>query len=59
MYLYNGCGCDVHMCVIGSFEDEEVTHVDGDINPVRDLETIHDELRLKDIQYCNNRLVKP
>ena len=43
--------------VVGAFEDEEVTHVDGDINPVRDMETIHDELRLKDIQYCNNRLV--
>jgi ribosome-binding ATPase YchF (GTP1/OBG family) len=28
-----------------------VTHVDGEVNPVRDLETISDELRLKDIQY--------
>lgn len=32
----------------GAFEDENVTHVDGDINPVRDLETIGEELRLKD-----------
>ena len=41
----------------GAFDDEEVTHVDGEVNPVRDLETIHDELRLKDEQYCTNRLV--
>ena len=41
----------------GVFEDDDVTHVDGDVNPVRDLETIHDELRLKDQQYCTNRIV--
>ncbi len=41
----------------GAFDDEEVIHVDGEVNPVRDLETIHDELRLKDEQYCTNRLV--
>ena len=33
------------------FESEEVTHVDGEVDPVRDLETIADELRLKDLEY--------
>lgn len=31
----------------GSFEDDDIIHVEGDVNPVRDLEIIHDELRLK------------
>lgn len=31
----------------GAFEGEDVTHVEGDVNPVRDLEIISDELRLK------------
>lgn len=30
------------------FSDDEVTHVEGDVNPVRDLEIIHEELRIKD-----------
>lgn len=32
----------------GTFEDDDVTHVEGDVNPVRDLEIIYEELRLKD-----------
>jgi len=28
-----------------------VTHVEGDVNPVRDLEIINEELRLKDEEY--------
>lgn len=31
----------------GAFDDDDVTHVEGDVNPVRDLEIILDELRLK------------
>ncbi len=42
--------------ISGVFDDEEITHVDGDVNPVRDIETILDELRLKDIQYTKGRL---
>ena len=29
------------------FEDDDVTHVEGEVNPVRDLEIISEELRLK------------
>lgn len=36
-----------HVC--RAFSDEEVVHVEGDVNPVRDLEIIFDELRLKDL----------
>lgn len=30
------------------FSDSEVTHVEGDVNPVRDMEIINEELRIKD-----------
>ncbi|XP_041478886.1 obg-like ATPase 1 [Lytechinus variegatus] len=47
------CDAIFHLC--RAFEDEDVTHVDGDINPVRDLDTIFNELRLKDIQYLRTQ----
>lgn len=37
-----------HWNFTGAFDDEDVIHVDGEVNPVRDLETIGEELRLKD-----------
>lgn len=44
--------------MIGAFDDEEVIHVDGEVNPIRDLETINDELRLKDIELLNGAIEK-
>eukprot|EP01116_Phalansterium_solitarium_P014609 TRINITY_DN32350_c0_g1_i1.p2 TRINITY_DN32350_c0_g1~~TRINITY_DN32350_c0_g1_i1.p2 ORF type:complete len:389 (-),score=102.00 TRINITY_DN32350_c0_g1_i1:125-1291(-) len=38
--------------VLRIFEDEDITHVDGSIDPVRDLETITEELFLKDIEFA-------
>ncbi|XP_026742544.1 obg-like ATPase 1 [Trichoplusia ni] len=40
--------CDAILNLCRAFDDEDVIHVDGDVNPVRDLETIGEELRLKD-----------
>lgn len=37
--------------VVRCFDDAEIIHVEGDVNPVRDLEIISDELRLKDIEF--------
>lgn len=34
--------------VLGAFEDDDITHVEGSVDPVRDIEIIHEELRLKD-----------
>nr|XP_009932339.1 PREDICTED: obg-like ATPase 1 [Opisthocomus hoazin] len=31
-----------------AFEDDDITHVEGSVDPVRDIEIIHEELRLKD-----------
>lgn len=39
----------------GAFEGEDVTHVEGEVNPVRDLEIISEELRKKvsmDTHHC-------
>lgn len=37
--------------VVRCFDDAEIIHVEGDVNPVRDLEIIAEELRLKDIEF--------
>lgn len=34
--------------VLGAFDDEDIIHVEGNVDPVRDIEIIHEELRLKD-----------
>eukprot|EP01086_Lenisia_limosa_P000928 TRINITY_DN11638_c0_g1_i1.p1 TRINITY_DN11638_c0_g1~~TRINITY_DN11638_c0_g1_i1.p1 ORF type:complete len:274 (-),score=115.04 TRINITY_DN11638_c0_g1_i1:53-874(-) len=36
--------------MVRAFKDEDVVHVEGDVDPVRDLEIISSELRLKDIE---------
>lgn len=40
----------------GIFDNEEVTHVEGDVNPIRDLEIISNELIEKDIEVVSKRL---
>ncbi len=42
--------------VVRMFEDGNVTHVDGSINPVRDIETINMELILADMASAEKRL---
>jgi obg-like ATPase 1 len=37
--------------VVRAFDDAEVIHVEGDVNPLRDMEIIQTELRLKDIEW--------
>lgn len=36
--------------VVRCFDDENIVHVDGSVNPVRDIETIHTELILSDLE---------
>lgn len=42
--------------VVRCFDDENVTHVDGKVDPVADIETIHTELGLKDLDTVQKRL---
>lgn len=43
--------CDAIFHMSRAFEDDDVTHVEGDVNPVRDMQIIMDELRFKDMEY--------
>ena len=42
--------------VVRAFDDAEVIHVEGDVNPLRDMEIIQTELRLKDIEWVTKQL---
>ncbi|XP_023192719.1 obg-like ATPase 1 isoform X2 [Xiphophorus maculatus] len=42
--------CDGIFHLTRAFEDEDIIHVEGTVDPVRDIEIIHEELRLKDVE---------
>ena len=42
--------------VLRCFDDKNITHVDGEIDPIRDIETINTELILKDIDTVEKRI---
>ena len=42
--------------VVRCFDDGKIIHVDGDIDPIRDIETINLELAIADLDIINNRL---
>lgn len=44
--------------VLRCFEDDNIIHVDGSVNPIRDKEIIDTELQLKDLEAVENRLQK-
>ena len=44
--------------VVRCFENDDVTHVSGTINPVDDIETINTELALADLESVEKQLVK-
>lgn len=48
--------CQVVRCFDAAPGGEEITHVDGSVDPVRDLETIESELILADLQTIENAL---
>jgi len=49
---------DAILHVVRCFDNEDVTHVDGAVDPVRDIETIETELMLADLQLAENALHK-
>merc|ERR1711970_84809 len=55
-FLGNISACDAIFHVTRAFEDEDITHVEGGVDPVRDLAIIAEELRLKDIEYIDKQL---
>jgi obg-like ATPase 1 len=49
-FLSNIGACDAIYHVCRGFKDSEIEHVEGSVDPVRDLEIIANELRLKDLE---------
>lgn len=47
---------DLIVHVVRCFDDENVIHVEGDVNPKRDIHIIEDELILKDLESVEKRL---
>jgi ribosome-binding ATPase len=48
--------CDAIAMVVRFFEDENITHISGNINPKDDIETIESELQLADISTAEKRI---
>lgn len=57
-FLANIRETDAILHVLRCFDDENVTHVDGSVDPVRDKEIIDMELQIKDLDTVNNRIAK-
>jgi GTP-binding protein YchF len=55
-FLANIRETDAILHVLRCFEDPNVVHVDGSVNPVRDKEIIDTELQLKDLETVESRI---
>jgi len=55
-FLANIREVDAIVHVLRCFEDDDITHVDGRINPVEDAQTIDTELMLSDLESLEGRL---
>ena len=49
---------DAIVHVVRCFENKDIIHVDGNVDPARDIETINTELALSDLEIVENRLLK-
>ncbi|MBQ3666314.1 MAG: redox-regulated ATPase YchF [Lachnospiraceae bacterium] len=57
-FLSNIREVDAIVHVVRCFEDTNVIHVDGSVNPMRDIETINLELIFSDIEILERRIAK-
>ncbi len=57
-FLSNIREVDAIVHVVRCFEDTNVVHVDGSINPLRDIETINLELIFSDLEILERRIAK-
>jgi ribosome-binding ATPase len=57
-FLANIRETDAILHVLRCFDDDNVTHVDGSINPVRDKEIIDYELQIRDLESIESRIQK-
>ena len=57
-FLSNIREVDAVVHVVRCFDDDDIIHVDGSVNPTRDIETINLELVLSDIEIMERRIDK-
>ena len=57
-FLANIREVDAIVHVVRCFEDSNVVHVDGNVNPARDIETINLELIFSDVEILERRIAK-
>ena len=57
-FLSNIRECEAIVEVLRCFEDDNITHVDGQVDPLRDIETINLELILSDLEQLERILQK-
>jgi GTP-binding protein YchF len=57
-FLANIRECNAIIHVLRCFENDNITHVDGSVEPLRDKETIETELQLKDLDTLEKRIEK-
>ncbi|MBQ0077096.1 MAG: redox-regulated ATPase YchF [Bacteroidales bacterium] len=57
-FLANIRECDAILHVLRCFDDGNIVHVDGSVDPVRDKEVVDTELQIKDLETVEARLSK-
>ena len=57
-FLANIRETDAILHVLRCFDDANIVHVDGSVDPVRDKEVVDAELQIKDLETVHNRLAK-
>ncbi len=57
-FLSNIREVDAIVHVVRAFEDENIVHVEGSVDPIRDIETINLELILSDLEILDRRIDK-
>jgi GTP-binding protein YchF len=57
-FLANIRQCDAIVHIVRAFESGDIVHVENDVNPERDIDTINTELMLADIQTIDGRLAR-
>ena len=57
-FLANIRETDAILHVLRCFDDGNIVHVDGSVNPVRDKEIVDSELQIKDLETIENRITK-
>ncbi len=57
-FLANIRECDAIVHVVRCFENENIIHVEGSVDPIRDIDTINTELILSDYEILEKRLAR-